>query len=82
MSTWRLLNDEKPTRAMICLEKKICGYTSITRINKANTNYNPTKGDNKVTNPKKILLTDRAEVRKSTINRNISPQKKSMWNLF
>ena len=27
MSTWRLLNDEKPTRAMISLENKICDYT-------------------------------------------------------
>ena len=43
ISSWRLLNDEKPTRAMISLEKKLSGYTRISKINKKNPNYNENK---------------------------------------
>ena len=36
MAVFRLINDEKPTRAMINLEKKIGGYCNINKINKPN----------------------------------------------
>ena len=41
MKTYRMLYDEKPTRQMLSLEKKLCGYTSIGKINKPNPNYIP-----------------------------------------
>ena len=67
MKTFRMLYDEKPTKQMLSLEKKLCGYTSIGKINKPNPNYiPPEKGgvDDPITNPKKFLLTDPQEVRK------------------
>ena len=41
MAVFRLINDEKPTRAMINLEKKIGGYCNINKINKPNPDYTP-----------------------------------------
>ena len=67
METFRLLHDEKASKAMISLEKKITGYSSMTRMNQPNPNYiSPENGgsrDERV-NPKKKLLTDPAAVRK------------------
>ena len=66
MDVFRLLNDEKPTRAMINLEKKIGGYCNINKINKPNPDYTPpgeggTHCD--VTNPKRLLLSNPKHVR-------------------
>ena len=44
MSTFRLLHDEKPSRAMINLEKKVTGYSSISKIHKPNSLYTPPEG--------------------------------------
>ena len=33
MDTFRLLNDEKASKAMINLEKKITGYSNMSRMN-------------------------------------------------
>ena len=67
METFRLLNDEKASKAMISLEKKITGYNNMSRMNQPNPNYiSPENGgsrDERV-NPKKKLLTDPAAVRK------------------
>ena len=67
METFRLLNDEKASKAMIDLEKKITGYSNMSRMNKPNPTYkDPEKGgstDERV-NPKKILLTDPVAVRR------------------
>ena len=66
MNTFRLLHDEKPSRAMINLEKKISGYSSISKINKPNPNFIPPEegGDpNPTVNPKALLLSDPKEVR-------------------
>ena len=67
MKTFRMLNDERPTKHMIELEKKLCGYTSVSRINKPNPDYvPPEKGGpaDEILNPKKFLLTDPKVVRK------------------
>ena len=51
---------------MINLEKKITGYSSISKINKPNPTYIPQEegGDpNPVINPKVLLLSDPKEVR-------------------
>ena len=39
METFKLLNDEKASKAMINLEKKITGYSNMTRMNKPNPDY-------------------------------------------
>ena len=52
---------------MINLEKKITGYSNMTRINTPNPDYiHPEKGVSKdeAVNPRKILLTDPAAVRR------------------
>ena len=62
-----LLNDEKASKAIINLEKKITGYSNMTRMNKPNPDYiDPEKGGSKdeAVNPRKILLTDPAAVRR------------------
>ena len=41
MKTFRILYDEKPTRQMLSLEKKLCGYSNIGKINKQNPNFIP-----------------------------------------
>ena len=67
MKTFRMLNDERPTKHMIELEKKLGGYSSVSRINKPNPDYiPPEKGGSadEILNPKKFLLTDPKEVRK------------------
>ena len=67
MKTFRMLQDERPTRHIIALEKKIGGYTSVSRINTPNPSYiPPEKGgiNDEILNPKKFLLTDPKEVRK------------------
>ena len=47
MHIFRLLHDEKPTKAMIDLEKKVAGYCTITKLNKPNPDYvQPTKANN------------------------------------
>jgi hypothetical protein len=66
LKTFRMLQDERPSKNMIELEKKISGYTSIYRINQPNPDYiSPEDSGMKdnVMNPKKRLLTDPAEVR-------------------
>ena len=48
-------------------EKKITGYSNMSRMNKPNPDYiDPEKGGskNEAVNPKKILLTDPAAVRR------------------
>ena len=68
METFRLLNDEKASKAMINLEKKITGYSNMSRMNKPNPDYiDPEKGGSKdeAVNPKKILLTDPIAVRRN-----------------
>ena len=66
MQTFRLLNDEKPSKAMIDLEKKITGYCSIAKMNKPNPAYiSPELGglnDDKL-NPKSLLMSDPKEIR-------------------
>ena len=67
MNTFRLLHDEKPSRAMINLEKKLSGYSSISKINKPNPTYTPPEGGGNpdpAVNPKSLLLSDPKEVRK------------------
>ena len=57
MQTFRLLNDEKPSKAMIDLEKKITGYVSISKLNKPNPAYvSPELGGSKdeKLNPKSL----------------------------
>ena len=39
METFRLLNDERASKAMINLEKKITGYSNMTGMNKPNPGY-------------------------------------------
>jgi hypothetical protein len=39
MSTFRLLHDEKSSKAMIDMEKKITGYSSLSKLNKPNPDY-------------------------------------------
>jgi hypothetical protein len=39
METFRLIHDEKASKAMISLEKKITGYSSMTRMKHPNPNY-------------------------------------------
>ena len=65
MAVFRLINDEKPTRAMINLEKKIGGYCNINKINKPNPDYIPPNegGMREVTNPKMLLLSNPKHVR-------------------
>jgi len=66
MNTFRLLHDEKPSRAMINLEKKFTGYSSISKINKPNPTYIPQEeggNPNPGINPKALLLSDPKEVR-------------------
>ena len=66
---FRLFNEEKPTRAMISLEKKIGGYCNINKINQANLDYIPLdKGGAacQVSNPKMILLSNPKPVRDMT----------------
>ena len=66
MAVFRLINDEKPTRAMINLEKKIGGYCNINKINKPNPDYiSPEEGGMHcdVTNPKMLLLSNPKHVR-------------------
>ena len=61
MAVFRLINDEKPTRAMINLEKKIGGYCNINKINKPNPDYIPPEEGGMhcdVTNPKMLLLSN------------------------
>ena len=43
METFRLLHDEKASKAMISLEKKITGYSNMTRMNKPNPEYKDPK---------------------------------------
>ena len=67
METFRLLHDEKASKAMISLEKKITGYSSMARMNQPNPNYiSPENGGSRDEgiNPKKKLLIDPAAVRK------------------
>ena len=67
METFRLLHDEKASKAMISLEKKITGYSSMARMNQPNPNYiSPESGGSRDEgiNPKKKLLIDPAAVRK------------------
>ena len=66
MAVFRLINDEKPTRAMINLEKKIGGYCNINKINKPNPDYIPPEEGGMhcdVTNPKMLLLSNPKHVR-------------------
>ena len=66
MKTFRMLND-RPTKHMTELEKKLSGYTSVSRINKPNPDYVPPEQGvpaDEILNPKKFLLTDPKEVRK------------------
>ena len=66
MAVFRLINDEKPTRAMINLEKKIGGYCNINKINKPNPNYiPPNEGGSHcdASNPKMLLLSNPKQVR-------------------
>ena len=67
METFRLLNNEMASKAMISLEKKIQEYSSMARMNKPNPNYIPPEDGgfrDEMLNPKKTLLTDPAAVRK------------------
>ena len=51
MQIFRLLHDEKPSKAMIDLEKKMAGYCTITKLNKPNPGYvPPTEGNTLPTN--------------------------------
>ena len=57
MKTFRMLQDERPTRHMIALEKKLGGYASVSRINTPNPSYiPPEKGgiNDEILNPKKF----------------------------
>ena len=66
MKTFRMVNDERPTKHMINLERKMGGYCSISRINTPNPNYvGPELGgiDDPIINPKNILLTNPKDVR-------------------
>ena len=66
MAVFRLINDEKPTRAMISLEKKLGGYCNINKLNKPNPNFIPPNqgGINcNVNNPKTLLLSDPKHIR-------------------
>ena len=66
MSTFRLLNDERPSKAMIELEKTISGYSTIAKMNKPNPSYiTPEMGgspDENI-NPKRLLMSDPKEIR-------------------
>ena len=66
MKTFRMINDERPTKHMINLERKIGGYCSVSRIKTPNPNYvGPEHGgiDDPIINPKNILLTNPKDVR-------------------
>ena len=67
MTTFRLLNDERPSKAMIELEKTITGYSTIVKLNKPNPAYiSPEQGGstNEDINPRSLLMSDPAEIRK------------------
>ena len=68
IKTFRMLKDERPTKHMIVLEKKMGGYSSISRINTPNPNQyvKPEDGgiEDEILNPKNILLTYPKDVRK------------------
>ena len=52
METFRLPNDEKASKAMIELEKKITGYSNMSRMNKPNPDYiDPERGGPKENSP-------------------------------
>ena len=66
MSVFRLINDEKPTKAMISLEKKLGGYCNINKINKPNPDFIPPHRGGahcEITNPKSLLLSNPKHVR-------------------
>ena len=67
MSTFRLLHDERPSKAMIELEKSMTGYSTIAKLNKPNPAYiSPEQGgstDNDI-NPRSLLMSDPVEIRK------------------
>ena len=65
--TFQILHDEKPSRGMIQLEKKLSGYTNITMIyDKLEDHAAPAAGGlpgDTEKNPKRKVLTDSKEVR-------------------
>lgn len=66
MAVFRLVNDEKPTRAMISLEKKLGGYCNINKINQPNPDYVPLDEGGAacpVSNPKMLLLSNPKHIR-------------------
>ena len=68
MKTFRMINDKRPTKHMIALEKKIGGGSSVSRTNTPNPNYVRPEDegiDDTVINPKNILLTNPKDVRLS-----------------
>ena len=59
IKTFRMINDERPTKHMINLERKIGGYCSVSRINTPNPNYvGPVHGgiDDPIIIPKDVRL--------------------------
>ena len=66
MSTFRLLNDERPSKAMIELEKSITGYSTIAKLNKPNPAYTPPErggSPDETLNPKRLVMSDPKEIR-------------------
>ena len=67
MTTFRLLNDERPSKAMIELEKTITGYSTMAKLNKPNPAYSPPElggSSDEDVNPKSLLMSDPKEIRK------------------
>ena len=66
LKTFQVLQDEKPSKGMIALEKKLSGYTNISMLyGPVEEHVSPTKvgSTDKAENPKRKLLIDPQEVR-------------------
>ena len=58
---------------MISFQKKLTGYTSISRINKKNQNYNENNEENKDSNPETIMH----QIYNKQLN--LTPEEEKSW---
>ena len=66
LKTFQLLQDEKPSKGMLALEKKLAGYTNVTMLYGPDEEHtSPTAGGSldRAANPRRKILTDPKEVR-------------------
>ena len=66
LKTFQILQDEKPTKGMLALEKKLTGYTNVTMLYGPVVEHtSPAAGGSldRAANPRRKILTDPKEVR-------------------